>query len=96
MRNKKPDDYLVFSLNLRSIINNDQQLKEILGVEPSGKTSEEKLGILREHREAEYERLRDAAYKRKGWTRDGIPTIEHLKKIGMGLPEVIEVVKRHL
>ena len=74
----------------------DNQLKDILGVDPSGKTSEEKLKILREHREAEYERLRDAAYKRKGWTPDGIPTIEHLNKIGMNLPEVIDVVKRHL
>jgi aldehyde:ferredoxin oxidoreductase len=74
----------------------DQQLKEKINVDPVGKSSEEKLKILREYREAEYERLRDAAYKRKGWTQDAIPTIEHLKKIGMDLPEVIEVVKRYL
>ncbi|MCK4835682.1 MAG: aldehyde:ferredoxin oxidoreductase, partial [Candidatus Aminicenantes bacterium] len=74
----------------------DQQLKEKLDIEPEGKSTEEKLKILREFRESEYEHLRDAAYKRKGWTREGIPTLEHLKKIGMDLPEVIEVVKKHL
>lgn len=74
----------------------DKQLKEILKVDPEGKATEEKVKILREFRESEYERLRDAAYKRKGWTREGIPTIEHLKKIGMDLPEVIAVVKKHL
>jgi aldehyde:ferredoxin oxidoreductase len=74
----------------------DQQLKENLRIDPIGKASEEKLKMLREFREGEYERLRDAAYKRKGWTPEGIPTIEHLNKIGMNLPDVIEVVKKHL
>ena len=31
--------------------------------------------------------------ERRGWTPDGCPTPEHLKKIGMDLPEVLEVVK---
>ena len=30
--------------------------------------------------------LRDAVYKRRGWNNNGIPTIEHLKKIGMDFP----------
>jgi aldehyde:ferredoxin oxidoreductase len=32
----------------------------------------------------------------RGWTKDGIPTIEHLKEIGMDLPELVEVVQQHL
>jgi aldehyde:ferredoxin oxidoreductase len=36
----------------------------------------EKLGILRKLREKEYEKLKDAVYKRRGWTNDGIPTVE--------------------
>ncbi|MEN8153052.1 MAG: aldehyde ferredoxin oxidoreductase C-terminal domain-containing protein [Acidobacteriota bacterium] len=71
----------------------DGQLKEKLGVDPAGKSTEEKVKILREFRESEYEKLKDAAYDRRGWTRDGIPTTEHLKKIGMALPELLEVVK---
>ncbi len=74
----------------------DNQLKEKLGINPEGKSTEEKVKILREFREKEYEKLMDAAYERRGWNKNGIPTVEHLKKIGMDLPEVIEVVKKHL
>ncbi len=35
----------------------------------------------------------DAVYKRRGWNSNGVPKIEFLKKIGMDLPEVIDVVK---
>jgi len=35
-------------------------------------------------------------FKRRGWSKDGVPTVEHLKEIGMDLPEVIELVKKHL
>jgi aldehyde:ferredoxin oxidoreductase len=71
----------------------DKQLKEKVGVDPSGKTTEEKMKILRRYREDQYESLLDAVYKRRGWNNNGVPTIDFLKRIGMDLPEVIEVVK---
>jgi len=71
----------------------DKQLKEKIGFDPSGKSTAEKMKALRTYRESQYESLRDAVYKRRGWNKDGVPTIEHLKKIGMDFPEVIEVVK---
>jgi aldehyde:ferredoxin oxidoreductase len=71
----------------------DKQLKEKIGFDPAGKTTEEKMKILRKYREDQYESLRDAVYKRRGWNKNGVPTIEFLKKIGMDLPEVIDVVK---
>ena len=74
----------------------DQQMKEIIGVDPEGKTTEEKLTATREYREGLYEKLLDAVYKRRGWTSNGIPTIEHLQDIGMDLPELIETVKPYL
>ena len=43
--------------------------------------------------EDQYELLTDAVYKRRGWNNNGVPKIEFLKKIGMDLPEVIDVVK---
>lgn len=74
----------------------DNQLKELVGYNPEGKTTDEKVKALREYRESQYEKLTDAVYKRRGWTNDGVPTIEKLKEIGMDLPELIEVVEKHL
>src|SRR5512133_35618 len=71
----------------------DKQLKDKIGVDPAGKTTQEKMKLTREYREDQYNKLRDAVYKRRGWNNNGIPTIEHLKRIGMDFPEVIEVVK---
>jgi aldehyde:ferredoxin oxidoreductase len=73
----------------------DKQLKEKVGFDPEGKSTGEKMKVLRKYREDQYESLRDAVYKRRGWNRNGVPTIEHLQKIGMDLPEVIEVVRNH-
>ncbi len=71
----------------------DKQLKEKVGYDPAGKSTEEKIKVMRAYRENQYDQLRDAVYKRRGWNNNGIPTIDHLKKIGMDFPEVIEVVK---
>jgi len=73
----------------------DKQMKEILGIDPEGKTTAEKKAIVREYRESQYEKLLDAVYLRRGWTRNGVPKISHLEDLGMDLPEVIEVVKPH-
>lgn len=74
----------------------DKQLKDKIGVDPTGLSVAEKMKITREYREDQYQQLIDAVYFRKGWTPEGVPTVEHLQKIGMDLPEVIEVVKRYL
>ena len=70
----------------------DKQMKEIIGVDPVGKTTEEKRDIVRKFRESQYEKLLDAVYQRRGWTKNGVPKISHLKQLGMDLPEVIEMV----
>lgn len=70
----------------------DKQLKELVGVDPEKMTLEEKMAALRKYRENRYEQLLDAVYKRRGWNKNGVPTIAHLKEIGMDLPELIEVV----
>jgi aldehyde:ferredoxin oxidoreductase len=71
----------------------DKQLKEKLGIDPSGITTEDKMKILRKYREEQYESLTDAVYKRRGWNNNGVPKIEFLRRIGMDLPEVLEIVK---
>jgi aldehyde:ferredoxin oxidoreductase len=71
----------------------DGQLKEILNIDPTVKTVEEKLAILRQYKEDQYEKLLDAVYLRRGWTNNGVPKIEHLKDLGMDLPELLEIVE---
>jgi aldehyde:ferredoxin oxidoreductase len=73
----------------------DTQLREKLGLDPQGMVTEEKVARLRTFREAEYERLTDAVYKRRGWTADGVPTIAKLRALGIDFPDVIEVVRPH-
>jgi aldehyde:ferredoxin oxidoreductase len=73
----------------------DKQLREKLGIKTEEMTTEEKMKILRKHREDQYEGLLNAVYKRRGWNNNGVPKIEFLQKIGMDLPEVIEVVKNY-
>jgi aldehyde:ferredoxin oxidoreductase len=70
----------------------DKQLLEQVGFDPAGKTTGEKMKALRAYRENRYEQLLDAVYERRGWNKNGVPKIEHLKKLGMDLPELIEVV----
>lgn len=73
----------------------DKELLEKAGYDPAGKSTDEKLAALRKHREAEYERLTDAVYKRRGWTQDGVPTLEKVKALGIDYPEVVELLKEH-
>jgi aldehyde:ferredoxin oxidoreductase len=71
----------------------DKQMKEKIGIDPTGLSTEEKMKITRKFREEQYEKLLDAVYFRRGWTKDGVPKIEHLKELGMDLPELVELVK---
>ncbi|MBN2789920.1 MAG: aldehyde:ferredoxin oxidoreductase [Candidatus Delongbacteria bacterium] len=73
----------------------DKQMKENIGIDPEGKTTEEKIAITRRYREDRYEQLLDAVYKRRGWTDNGVPTLAHMKDLGMDLPEVVEVLSKH-
>ncbi|PLW92631.1 MAG: aldehyde:ferredoxin oxidoreductase, partial [Marinilabiliales bacterium] len=70
----------------------DKQLKEILGLDPENMSIEEKMAKTREYREAQYEKLLDSVYARRGWNPNGVPTIERIKSLGMDLPEVMEVI----
>ncbi|MCG2785647.1 MAG: aldehyde:ferredoxin oxidoreductase [Anaerolineae bacterium] len=71
----------------------DEQLTRLVGIDPSGMSSEEKMKALREYRENQYEQLMDAVYTRRGWDKNSVPTPEKLKALGMDLPELLEVVE---
>ncbi len=74
----------------------DTNLREVIGIDPEGKSTEEKIKIIREYREKAYSNLMDVVYKRKGWTRNGTPTPEHLKKLGIDLPEILKIVEERI
>ncbi len=72
----------------------DKQMKEEIGIDPEGKSAEEKLAITRDHRFKQYNKVIDAAYKRRGWDENGVPTVERLKQIGIDIPEVMALLER--
>lgn len=74
----------------------DKQLKELVGIDPTGMTVDEKRAALRQYREEQYEMLIDAVYKRRGWTPQGVPTLETLKRLKVDFPEVVQVVQPYL
>jgi aldehyde:ferredoxin oxidoreductase len=71
----------------------DTQLKEKYQVDIEGKTTAEKTALMRQLREAQYDKLKDAVYERRGWTPDGIPKVETVKRLGIDFEEVLEVLK---
>jgi aldehyde:ferredoxin oxidoreductase len=71
----------------------DKQLVEKHNQDIEGKTTTEKVSILRNFRESQYEQLKDAVYQRRGWTPNGIPTVETVRRLGIDFPEVMDVLK---
>jgi aldehyde:ferredoxin oxidoreductase len=74
----------------------DGQLRDLVGVEPEGMTTGEKMAALRKYREGQYEQLKDAVYERRGWTKNAVPQVETLKALGVDFPDVVAVVQKHL
>ncbi|MBP7669493.1 MAG: (2Fe-2S)-binding protein [Candidatus Eisenbacteria bacterium] len=72
----------------------DKQLREVLGVDPAALPTEEKMRLLRAHREAQYQKALDTAYARRGWTKNGVPTVARLKELGIDLPELVAIVEK--
>jgi aldehyde:ferredoxin oxidoreductase len=70
----------------------DTELGEKHNVDTTGKDTSWKLAELRKRREAQYETLKDAVYQRRGWTADGIPTVETVKRLGIDFPDVLAVL----
>ena len=69
----------------------DTQLKE-LGVEISNKNVDEKIKILRKHREEQYQKLQDAVYLERGWNKNGCPKIETIRELDLDHDDIKEVI----
>jgi aldehyde:ferredoxin oxidoreductase len=73
----------------------DKELAEKHHVVINGKSTEEKMALLRKFREALYEELKNAVYERRGWTKDGIPTLQTVKRLKIDFPEVLDLLRTH-
>ena len=70
-----------------------EKFQETIKINPKSNSTELKIKLLREFREKEYEKLKDAVYKRRGWTSNGIPTLDKICKLGIDFPKVIDLIK---
>jgi aldehyde:ferredoxin oxidoreductase len=54
------------------------------------------MAATRKYRTDRYEKLLDAVYARRGWTSNGVPTLETAKRLGIDQVEgVVELLKQH-
>ncbi|MEJ2248877.1 MAG: aldehyde ferredoxin oxidoreductase C-terminal domain-containing protein [Candidatus Lokiarchaeota archaeon] len=67
----------------------DKELKEEIGIDPEGKSTKEKVEILRKHREKRYDKLQEVVYKERGWNQNGCPTVEKVKQLGLDYDESV-------
>jgi aldehyde:ferredoxin oxidoreductase len=73
----------------------DTILNEKIGYDLENLSIEEKIAALRKYRVAEYNKLQDAVYKRRGWNSNGVPTIQKIQRLGINFPEVIELLNKN-
>lgn len=72
----------------------DKQLEELVGIDIQNKSTEEKIKILRQYREKVYNDMVDVVYKRRGWNKNGVPTVERLKELGIAIPELVKIIEK--
>jgi aldehyde:ferredoxin oxidoreductase len=73
----------------------DQQLRELVDIDPTGMSTKEKRLALRRYREDQYEKLIDAVYRRRGWDKNGIPTLETTRELGIDFAEIVALIEKH-
>ena len=73
----------------------DSKLEEF-GSDPKGRSVKEKIELLQKYRRVQWEELKAAVYRRRGWNRNGIPTIATVKRLGLDYPDVVALLEKHL
>ena len=77
----------------------DEQLIEKLGLskEKVEKTSvKDKMKILYDYRQNQYQKLADAVYYRRGWSPNGVPTPQKMKQLGMNDPKMLKMLQQKI
>jgi aldehyde:ferredoxin oxidoreductase len=71
----------------------DEWLHNTVGIDTSKLKTEEKIRKMREARKKAYEQLMTAMYERRGWTSDGVPKEETLRRLGLDDLEMLDLAK---
>ncbi len=74
-------------------------LQEILGYkekELDKMTNNEKMKILYDYRQNQYQKLADAVYYRRGWTPNGVPTPQKMKKLGFSDEKMLKMLQKKI
>jgi len=77
----------------------DKQLIEKLNIskkEIEKMDIKQKMNILYEYRQDQYQKLTDAVYFRRGWTPNGVPTPQKMKQLGMNDPEMLKMLQEKI
>jgi aldehyde:ferredoxin oxidoreductase len=77
----------------------DSVLKEKLGlskkeIEKMG--LEEKMKLLYDYRQDQYQKLADAVYYRRGWTPNGVPTPQKMKQLGLNDQKMLKMLQDNI
>ncbi len=57
---------------------------------------QEKIKKLYDYRQNQYQKLADAVYYRRGWTPNGVPTPQKMKKLGMDDPKMLKMLQEKI
>jgi aldehyde:ferredoxin oxidoreductase len=60
------------------------------------KCIEEKMKILYEYRQNQYQKLADAVYFRRGWTSNGVPTPQKMKQLGITDKKMLSMLQEKI
>ena len=74
----------------------DRYLAEKIGIsekEIEKMNLKEKMKILYDFRQDQYQKLADAVYFRRGWTPNGVPTPQKMKQLGIDNPEMLKFLQ---
>ncbi len=74
----------------------DTQLVEKLGISKEKVEKmpiEEKMKTLYDYRQDQYQKLADAVYYRRGWTPNGVPTPQKMKKLGFKDKKMLKMLQ---
>ena len=77
----------------------DKQLIEKLGISKEKlekMNTKEKMKLLYDYRQDQYQKLADAVYYRRGWTPNGVPTTQKIKQLGMDDPKMLKMLQEKI
>jgi aldehyde:ferredoxin oxidoreductase len=57
---------------------------------------EDKMKALYKYRQNQYQKLADAVYYRRGWTPNGVPTPQKMKKLGITDKKMLSMLQKRI